>query len=70
MTNDRVPALDRAVFSVVPLARADDDLAYYLRKTPVDRLAAVEINRRMVYGYDRATARLQRVLEVAELEWS
>ena len=68
MDEQALPPLDRAAFSVVSLDEADDDMQYWLSKTPAERLEAVEINRRMVYGYDQATSRLQRVLEIAELE--
>jgi hypothetical protein len=60
--------LDKSAISVVSLEKADDDLQYWLSQTPMERLAALELNRRLVYGYDRATSRLQRFLEVAELE--
>ncbi len=62
---DTLPKLDRSAFSVVPLKDADNDLEYWLSRTPQERFAAIEINRRMVYGHDRATSRLQRVLETA-----
>ena len=68
MTENDLPRLDKSAFSVVPLSKADDDLEYWLSRTPEERLSAVEVNRWLVYGYDKATSRLQRVLEVAELE--
>ncbi|HDP34396.1 MAG TPA: hypothetical protein ENN29_04725 [Candidatus Hydrogenedentes bacterium] len=40
-----------------------DDLAYWLSKTPEERLAAVEFLRRQAHG---GTARLQRVARVVE----
>ena len=49
------------------LAKADDEAAYWRAKTPAERLLAVELIRRTLYGYDPTTARLQRVLETAEL---
>ena len=68
MTEETLPKLDRSAFSVVSLEESDHDLDYWLSRTPAERWAAVELNRRMVYGYDRATSRLQRVFEVADLE--
>ena len=68
MDEQSLPPLDRAAYSIVSLDEADDDMQYWLSKTPAERLEAIEINRRMVYGYDQATSRLQRVLEIAELE--
>lgn len=67
MPEEPLPRLDRSALSIVALDHSDDDLAYWLGRTPAERLAAVELNRRLVYGHDRATSRLQRLLEVAEL---
>jgi hypothetical protein len=58
--------LDRTAFSVVPLDEQDDDGAYWHDKTPTERLQALEYMRRMAYG-NAATARLQRVLSIAQL---
>ena len=62
--------MDRTAFSVDHLSDLPDEKAYWLAKTPQERLQAVEIMRQIVYGYDPATARLQRVLEVIELKSS
>jgi hypothetical protein len=59
--------LDKTAFSVTTLGDDSRDLAYWLSKTPEERLAAVEFLRVMNYGYDPATARLQRVLRVSKL---
>ena len=58
--------LDRSAFSVVSLDEQDDEGAYWSEKTPEERMLALEYLRRMAYG-NAATARLQRVLSVAEL---
>ena len=59
--------LDRNAFSVVSLDEQDDDEKRYWRsKTPHQRLEAVELTRQLLYGYDPATCRLQRVFEVAQ----
>ena len=68
MSENGLPRLDKSAFSVVPLSEADDDLEYWLSRTPEERLSAVEVNRWLVYGYDEATAPLERVLEVADLK--
>ena len=60
--------IDRSAFSVVALGEQDDDRNYWLSKTPQERLEGVETIRRILYGYDPATVRLQRVLEVVEQE--
>lgn len=58
--------IDRTAFSVISIdEQREDDKRYWRSKTPHERLEAVEITRQILYGYDPATARLQRVLEVA-----
>jgi len=61
-TDATEPRVDRTAFSVVDLDDADDK-EYWWSKTPEERLEAVEINRRIVYGYS-TPPRFQRVLEV------
>ncbi len=58
--------LDRTAFSVGNVVDQDDDGAYWQTKSPQERMAALEYLRRMAYG-PAATARLQRVLTVAQL---
>lgn len=58
--------IDRTAFSIVSSheeAEAEDR-AFWLSKTPHERLAGIELTRQVLYGYDPATARLQRVLEI------
>ena len=67
MDENQFPKLDRTAFSVVSLEEADEDeMAYWLSKTPYERLDALETLRQIFYGYDPTTARLQRVLEITE----
>ena len=56
--------VDRTVLTVTDLRENDDD-RYWWSKTPLERLEAIEINRRIVYGYHSTPPRFQRVLEVA-----
>ena len=58
--------LDRTHFSVAKLNDSDEK-AYWLSKSPAERLEALELMRQMIYGYDPARTRLQRVLTVAML---
>jgi hypothetical protein len=59
--------VDRKAFSVVSLKEQEEaDKRYWRDKSPRERLEAVEITRQLLYGYDPASARLQRVLEIAE----
>ena len=37
-----------------------------MRKSPIERFEAVEFLRKIAYGRDATTARLQRVIETAE----
>jgi len=59
-------SVDRGEFSVVPRELSGHNLAYWLTRSPAERLLAVEVQRLIVYGRPRAAARLQRVFEVAE----
>ena len=57
--------VDRNAFSVISLdEQEEDEKRYWLRKTPHERLEAVELTRQILYSYDPATTRLQRVLEI------
>lgn len=62
--------IDRNAFSIVSLTDESDEKAYWLTKTPQERLEVVEMLRQLNYGYDPATARLQRILTVAEFQGS
>jgi hypothetical protein len=58
--------LDRTHFSVAKLNDSDEK-AYWLSKSPAERLEALELMRQMIYGYDPARTRLQKILTVASL---
>lgn len=58
--------IDRKAFAVASICEPSDEKAYWLSKTPYERLQAAELMRQIVYGYDPATTRLQRVLEIAQ----
>lgn len=59
--------IDRKAFSVTSLTDDSGEKEYWLARTPYERLKQVEILRRINYGH-RASARLQRVFEIAERE--
>jgi hypothetical protein len=59
--------VDRTALSVGSLGDQYTELEYWLTKTPQERMEALEVLRQVIYGYDPASARLQRVLEVVEL---
>jgi hypothetical protein len=58
--------MDKTVFSVTSLHDEPDEKAYWLSKTPHERLLALEFMRQVSYGYDPSTARLQKVFEIIE----
>jgi hypothetical protein len=60
--------IDKKAFSVSSLSDESDEKAYWLSKTPQERLIAMELLRQINYGYDPTTARLQRILEIVDLE--
>jgi hypothetical protein len=59
------PKVRRDVFKVASLSDPSDEKEYWLSKTPNERLEAVELMRRIIYG-DEAAKRLQRVLEITQ----
>lgn len=62
------PRVDRTAFSIVSSFEDADaeDAAYWRSRTPAERLAHLELLRRINYG-DAAAGRLQPVLEIG---WS
>jgi hypothetical protein len=58
--------VDRSVVIVGNAFGESDEKAFWLSRTPLERLEALEYLREMAFGYDPATSRLQRVLETAE----
>jgi len=62
-----LPRLEKSKIVVTGFDDRSGELRYGLSLRPEERLAAIEINRRMVYGKDRTSFRLKRLLEVAEL---
>ena len=58
--------IDKKTLSVASLFEPSDEKAYWLSRTPHERLQAAELMRQIVYGYDPSTTRLQRVLEIAQ----
>lgn len=56
--------MDKSAFSIVLLDDPSDEIAYWQTRTPQERLEALELMRQIMYGYDPATARIRRVLEI------
>jgi hypothetical protein len=64
------PRVDRTAFSIVSSfeeADAEDD-AYWRSRTPAERLAHLELLRRINYG-DAATGQMEKVLEIGWADW-
>ncbi len=59
---------DKTAFEVCNLGEEGTDLEFWLSRTPQERVSAVEYLRRIMYGYDPLTARMERVLEIVDLE--
>ena len=64
---DNVPKLNKKIVEVTSLYDIEEEKRYWMSKNPLERIEAVEINRRMIYGQDRVTSRLQRFFETAQL---
>jgi len=58
-----LPRRDKRVISVSSIE--DAQIEFFLQRSAVERMNAIELNRRMVYGRDRVASRLQRFLEIA-----
>jgi hypothetical protein len=65
MTAPANPQLDKSAFSVSNSFEHSAEKTYWLTRTPHERLRHIETLRRINYG-NRATARLQRVLEITQ----
>ena len=66
MDTNQFPKLDRTAFSITTFEDAErEDREYWFSRSPRERLIHMELLRRINYG-NRASARLQRVLEIVE----
>lgn len=68
--NEDLFKLDKNSFSVTSLMEIENDIGYWLSKTPEERILAVEFLRQLIFDYDLSTERLQRVLETVEFKTS
>jgi len=60
------PKIAKTAFTVASLFDQSDEKAYWLSRTPSERLEAVELMRQIIYGYNLSATRLQRVLEITQ----
>ena len=61
--------IQRNTFEIVDLKDADDS-DYWHDRSPIERIEAIEFMRKAMFGNDRVSQRLQRVLAVVELKES
>jgi len=59
--------VDRSAFEIADL-HAARDTHFWRSRSPLERIEAIEFMRKAMFGHDRVSARLQRVLTVAELK--
>lgn len=59
--------INRNIFEIVDLREADDRSDWRDRSF-AERIEAIEFMRKAMFGHDRVSARLQRVLEITELK--
>ena len=64
---DKLPSLNKKIVKVTSLDNIEEEKKYWFSKSSLERIEAIEINRRMIYGQDRVTSRLQRFFETSEL---
>jgi hypothetical protein len=58
--------VDKTALVISSLDDPTDETVYWSTKTPTERLAAIEVMRQIIYGYDPTTTRLKRVLTITE----
>ena len=64
-----MPKLDKSTISINgPLDNREEEMAYWHRQSPDERLRAMELMRRINYGEHATASRLQRFLEFTEQE--
>jgi hypothetical protein len=59
--------VNRNVFEVVDMHESDDT-AYWRDQSYIARIETIEFMRKVMFGHDRVSERLQRILTVAELK--
>jgi hypothetical protein len=62
--------VDKTTLVISSLEDPTDETVYWSTKTPTERLAAIEVMRQIIYGYDPTSTRLQRVLTIKSVTFS
>jgi hypothetical protein len=58
--------LDKTRVVISSLDETTDEISYWAAKTPMERMAAIETMRQIIYGYDQSATRLQRVFTITQ----
>ena len=58
--------VDKTSMVISSLDEPTDEIVYWSTKTPIERMAAIELMRQIIYGYDPTSTRLQRVLTITQ----
>jgi len=64
---ETLPRLNQKMILVSSLNDIDEEREFWFSKGALERINAIELQRKMVYGIDRTTPRLQRLFETSEL---
>ena len=59
--------VNRNVFEVVDM-HVSDDTAYWRDRSFIERIETIEFLRKAMFGHDRVSERLQRILTITELK--
>ena len=62
--------IDKSSFSISTGFDENSDIAYWKNQNYIERLKSMELMRKLNYGYEPSTERLQRVFEIAQLKKS
>lgn len=60
------PKMDKSKLIVTDLKDSSEERKYWHTRSPQERLANLELNRQIIYGYDPFTTRLHRVFEITQ----
>ncbi len=60
--------IQKKAFKVGNLHDTDDDVAYWKSRSYQERIETIEFLRKAMFGHDRVSEGLQRVLTIAELK--
>lgn len=58
--------LDKTKVVISSLDETNDEISYWSAKTPLERMAAIEVMRQIKYGYNRSSTRLQRIFTITQ----